>query len=130
MDSKGRIVIPRVFADFLGTGGYVTKGVDGCLSLLTETAFVAEASGRLEEARSGGPDARKAARSFASSAALFTLDKARRIPLPQELREFASLDHQCVVIGNLDRIEIWDAPTWREIEAAGDQTLTAPEAAS
>ena len=36
------------------------------------------------------------------------LDKQGRITVTPELREYAALDRECVVIGIYDRIEIWE----------------------
>jgi MraZ protein len=39
-------------------------------------------------------------------------DKQGRITVTPELREYAELDRDCVVIGIYDRIEIWDPQRW------------------
>ncbi|MFV1989909.1 MAG: division/cell wall cluster transcriptional repressor MraZ [Acidimicrobiales bacterium] len=130
MDDKSRLVLPRAFLDHFGTGGYVTKGVDRCLTLLTQQVFDEESQTRFEAAKSGTAAQRNAARVFNASAQNFTLDKARRIVIPPGLREYAGLDHSCVVIGSYDRVEVWDADAWAEISTTGDLNLAEPEAAS
>jgi transcriptional regulator MraZ len=130
MDDKSRIVLPRVFFGYFGTGGYITKGVDRCLTLLTPQVFADESETRFEAAKRGTAAQRNAARVFNASAQEFNLDKARRIVIPPALRKYASLDHSCVVIGSYDRVEIWDAEVWREISSAGDLNLAEPEAES
>ena len=42
-----------------------------------------------------------------------TPDKQGRITIPPMLREYASLTRDCVVIGAMNRVEIWDAAAWR-----------------
>jgi MraZ protein len=47
-------------------------------------------------------------RFFTSGAVETGLDKAGRIGLPQQLREYAGLEKDVAVTGNGNRIEIWD----------------------
>jgi MraZ protein len=42
------------------------------------------------------------------------LDGHGRILLPKELREFASLDRQAILIGQGNRFELWDEARWNE----------------
>jgi len=41
-------------------------------------------------------------------------DKQGRIVLPQNLREFASLTRDVVIIGASSRVEIWDKQKWQD----------------
>ena len=36
-----------------------------------------------------------------------------RIPIAAELRRYAGLTKECVVIGAVNRLEIWDAAAWQ-----------------
>ena len=51
-------------------------------------------------------------RMLASGASDDTPDKQGRITIPPHLRMYAGLDKECVVVGALDRVEVWDARTW------------------
>ncbi|MDR0464278.1 MAG: division/cell wall cluster transcriptional repressor MraZ [Treponema sp.] len=42
------------------------------------------------------------------------IDKAGRIPIIQEYREFAGLDKNCIVLAQGDYIEIWDEERFRK----------------
>ena len=42
------------------------------------------------------------------------LDKQGRILVPQTLREFAGLEKEVVLTGNLNRIEVWSKEKWSE----------------
>ena len=44
----------------------------------------------------------------------FALDKQGRILVPQTLREFAGLEKDVVLTGNLNRIEVWSKEKWSE----------------
>ena len=45
-------------------------------------------------------------------------DGQGRILLPAKLREYASLEKEVMVIGSFDRVEIWNAQRWNELESA------------
>ena len=48
------------------------------------------------------------------------LDSQGRILLPQILRDFAHITKEVAIVGNIERIEIWDLDTWnqRSVEIA------------
>ena len=59
------------------------------------------------------------------------MDKTGRINLSQHLLQYAGLDKQIMLVGKLNRFEIWDANTWSaqisadvETERAGGFELT------
>ena len=52
-----------------------------------------------------------------ANAARCELDGQGRILIPAKLREYAKLKKDVIVIGVSNRAEIWNAETWREIEA-------------
>jgi len=58
------------------------------------------------------PRFRQVRRFFTSGAIETELDSAGRITLTPVLREFAGLDRDVAVIGNGNRIELWDSATW------------------
>ena len=51
------------------------------------------------------------------------LDKQGRILLPANLREFAGLDKDVVLVGVGSRIEIWSKEKWDNV--AGDEDMDA-----
>jgi len=51
-------------------------------------------------------------------------DKQGRITLPPQLREYAALTKELVVIGNNTRVEIWDAQTWADYLADQEQAFS------
>jgi len=53
-------------------------------------------------------------RFFYSSAIECILDKQGRILIPQTLREYADLDKEVVLVGQLRKIEIWSKKRWSE----------------
>ena len=51
------------------------------------------------------------------------IDKAGRIAIPQEYREFANLSKDCLVCGVGDYIEIWDKETYHKNYAETNDTF-------
>ncbi len=48
-------------------------------------------------------------------------DRQGRITIPPMLRQYASLDRDCAVIGAGSRVEIWDAAAWSTYVEANEQ---------
>lgn len=111
LDDKGRLAIPVKFRSKLATGAVVTKGLDNCLSLYTESAW-AEESARLANLPLTQSKARAYARFMLSSAFAVEIDKQGRIVLPAGLREFAGITGATVVTGLGDHVEIWNQKAW------------------
>ena len=40
-------------------------------------------------------------------------DKQGRVTIPSGLRDYATLEKECVVIGANTRVEIWDSKAWK-----------------
>jgi MraZ protein len=59
-------------------------------------------------------NARTFSRFFVAGATPCELDKQGRILIPQTLREFAGLDKDVVLTGNLNRIEVWSKEKWTD----------------
>ena len=54
---------------------------------------------------------------LASGASDETPDKQGRITIPPHLRAYAGLDKDCVVVGAINRVEVWDAAAWEQYSA-------------
>ena len=112
LDDKGRLFLPAKFRDQLAEGLVVTRGQERCLYVwpLREFDKLAE---RLRQASITIKGTRDSVRMFFAGASNETPDKQGRITLPPVLRDYASLERDCVVIGAMDRVEIWDAVAWQ-----------------
>ncbi len=111
IDEKGRLIIPAKFRDGLGTSFVVTRGLDQCLFVYprSEWEILETKLTTLPFTRS---DARAFSRFFFSGATECDLDKQGRANIPSNLREYAKLSRECVVIGVSSRVEIWDKEAW------------------
>ena len=67
--------------------------------------------------------ARDYVRMFFAGASDETPDKQGRITVPPLLRDYASLTKDCMVIGAMNRIEIWDAGSWQTYSDQQEQAF-------
>ena len=122
LDAKGRIILPAKFRDRLEGGGFITKVLDGCLAVYTAEEFEKVATDMQEKARRGQME-RNVVRSFAAGTAEVLPDRQGRVAIPATLRDFAGLEREVMVTGAINRIEIWDAARWRDVNRQGEQLL-------
>ena len=113
IDAKGRLIIPARFRELLGEEFILTKGLDGCLSIYPMDAWEAFET-KLRALPLTNKNARTFTRFFVAGVTNCELDRQGRILVPQTLREFAGLEKEVVLTGNLDRIEIWSKEKWSE----------------
>ena len=66
------------------------------------------------------PRVRKVRRFFTTGAVDVELDSAGRISLPAKLRDYAQLEKDVAVVGNGNRIEIWDSAAWETYGESGE----------
>ena len=112
LDAKGRVIIPAKLREDLGESFVVTLGLDGCLFAYPMNEW----EGFIEKLKElpGTKEARMLQRHFLANAAPCELDKQGRILVPQTLREFAGLEKDVILAGNLSRVEVWSKEKWSE----------------
>ena len=111
LDAKGRMIVPSKFREGLGEKFILTKGLDECLF-----AYSLEEWSNLEQKLKTLPftdkDVRAFVRFFFAGATECILDKQGRMLIPNNLREYAKLVKDVVIIGVAERIEIWAKEEW------------------
>ncbi len=127
LDIKGRIVLPASFRASFDQSGFLIKGSEGCLALLTPERFRDIAQTMASRSEEGDVRHRSAKRSFGAGASRVLPDKQGRIAVPEDLRSFAQLDRDCVIVGAIDEVEIWDSARWQQITEVGDSLLESPD---
>jgi len=124
LDDKGRLIMPAKFREDIGEKFIVTKGLDGCLF-----AFSLEEWKTFEQKLRALPisnkDARAFSRFFFAGAIDCEIDKQGRFLISNNLREFAELAKDVVIIGMDSRIEIWSKDKWKKC----DEDMSADEIA-
>ena len=119
IDEKGRLIIPAKFREELGNEFVVTKGLDGCLFGYNNSEWEIF-EGKLRALPLTNKDARAFQRYMLAGAASVEIDKQGRILLPQNLRTFAGLEKDVVLIGVAGRIEIWNKDIYEKASAVDD----------
>ena len=113
LDEKGRLILRAKFRDELSSGLVITKGQERCLYVFPSAEFQT-----ITETLRQAPVTAKAARDYQrvmfAGAHDEIPDRQGRVTIPQGLREYASLEKDCVVIGANTRVEIWDATSWKK----------------
>ncbi|NBX85613.1 MAG: transcriptional regulator MraZ [Gammaproteobacteria bacterium] len=117
LDVKGRMAMPSRYRDLLLQNHKARMVVtidteDTCLLLYPELEWQKiEAS--LQRLPSFNPAARRIQRLLIGHATDVDLDAQGRILLPLELRNYAVLQKQSVLIGQGNKFEIWDETIWQ-----------------
>ena len=119
VDTKGRLIVPSKFREQLGDEFVVTKGMDGGLFVYANDDWSAFEQ-KLTSLPLINKEARKFARFFLAGAAQVEVDKQGRILLPANLRQFAGLEKDVVLVGVGSRIEIWSRENWENMDADSD----------
>jgi len=126
MDDKGRLTLPAKFRDDLAGGLVVTKGQDHSLAIYPKEEFEERARKAARVSRTK-PEARAFIRNLAASADEQRPDGQGRITLSPAHRKYAGLSKECVVIGSVDFLEIWDAQSWVDYQAETEADFSAAE---
>ena len=112
LDGKGRLILPAKIREGLGDTFIATRGLDECLFVFTREEGGALET-KLKQLSLVKPEARAFSRYLFSGAAELESDKQGRVLLPPNLREYAKLEKEIVVIGVANRVEIWDKEAWK-----------------
>ncbi len=123
LDEKGRVILPSKFRAHFEHGGYLAPEQDGCLSLWTPEQFEVQMDAMLEKAATSRSD-RNLARLWASSSHPLEVDRQGRMFIPTRLREYAALDSEVLVLGAIDRVELWNRQMWDEKVLPEEARLT------
>lgn len=122
IDVKGRLIIPSKFRENLGENFVITKGLDGCLFVYPDNEWKIFED-KLRTLPLTNKDARTFTRFFLGSAVDGGFDKQGRVLLSSALRVFAGLEKDIVLVGVLNRLEIWDKAKWDEKNAAVEDNM-------
>ena len=115
LDSKGRLIVPSKFRDLLGDEFYVTKGLDPCLVAYTPEKWQEVLDSLEDQLPTNFRNGREMRRYLIGGSAEVEIDKQGRVLIPGNLRQFAHLEKNLVLVGAGDYFEIWDEQAWQQI---------------
>lgn len=116
IDPKGRVIIPSPFREIIAinynTKLYITNDVfDKCLHVYPQEEW-----SKLEEKVRLLPKSQEEVKFYMrrviASAQEVELDKQGRILVPAAHREDAALNTDIVIVGQIEKIELWDRKEW------------------
>lgn len=120
VDQKGRLAVPARFRESLSGTVILTRGIDPCLVLYPLDSWEPLAA-KIDALSLTDPDARAFRRLIYAEAANLEVDRQGRILLPPELRAWAGIEREAVVVGVNTSIEIWSQERWQAQQAAMDE---------
>jgi len=119
LDEKGRVMMPAPFREILsghyGEGLYLTNApFDKCLQLYPKEEW----QRLLEKVRTlpkSYEEVRYFMRRVIASATECELDKQGRLLIPATYRQDSGIDGEVVIVGMVDKIEIWSREEWDRV---------------
>lgn len=111
IDAKGRVNIPSKFRSSLGETFIVAVGDEKCVNIypLSEwDAFMERINSVPTEDRA------MIMRYIQRSSAECDLDSQGRVVIPPQIREYAGLTREIVVVGVHKKVEVWSVDNWSE----------------
>jgi len=122
LDAKGRVIMPAKFREDIGSHFFITIGTDKCLR-----AYPYEEWNRYKQTIEALPDSDSKARLYKRAIFSYSgeceVDKQGRILLASNLKSYAGLVKDVVIIGQSSYIEIWSAENWAEYNKCDDINL-------
>ena len=113
VDNKGRVIIPsKLRNNFQGTI-YLCKGFETCLLILTPDE-IKKVENKIEKDSLTNEGKRKFSRAFFSSMIEAVFDNQGRILIPVNLRDYAKIKSDVIIVGNGFYVEIWEKDIWEK----------------
>ncbi len=120
LDSKNRLMIPPKFREELGNAFFVTKDLDGCLAIYPKEEWQKEID-KIRQLPPTKKETRIYINNVIGNAYECEMDSQGRILLPTMLMQNASITKECMVVGSIDKIQIWDAKLHEEFSNMADE---------
>ncbi|WP_372872369.1 division/cell wall cluster transcriptional repressor MraZ [Shewanella sp.] len=125
LDAKGRIAIPTRYRDPLLSAheGKLVITVDiqaNCLLIYPASEWI-QIEAKLLKLSDTQPTERALKRMLLGYAHEIDMDSNGRLLLPPPLRHYAQLDKKAMLVGQLNKFELWDEAQWQaQIQDAQD----------
>lgn len=121
LDDRGRFILPAKIREKLSGTIIITQSpVDRCLNLYTEEEWIAIAQKVRALPTVTDKNAAALQRALFGNATFCDLDKQGRVPLNQELIEYAKMKKDIMLVGVNAKLEIWDSEEWQKASDAID----------
>lgn len=125
VDDKGRVAIPArhraQLVEQCDAQLVVTMGHEPCLEIYPKPEF--ERIAKDIEAMENRDHAEALKRAFVGRSTELEIDKQGRIGLPPILRRLARLESAVVLVGQINRFELWSEDRWNEMYGDGPNSI-------
>jgi MraZ protein len=130
LDAKGRLAMPSRYRDEIvsrSAGQLIVTidAIDPCLCVypLPEWEIIET---KLRELPSLREETRRLQRLLIGNAVDIELDSAGRFLVPPRLREYARLDKHAMLVGQLNKFQLWDENAWNALADADLAAIKQP----
>lgn len=118
IDSKGRFLLPAGLRKIMPEGTsmlVVNRGLDDCLNLYLPEDWK-NVEDRLSEVNPyDSRENRMIRKALIAGAVYVEIDSAGRLNLPKKLADYASLDKELILAGDIEKVEIWDKARYEKL---------------
>jgi len=125
LDQKGRLSIPSRFKKDIESEEtpvlYLTR-MDNCIKAYPQSRWL-EIEENFKNLKTKTKKMRRFFTNFIGNVAECELDKQSRIIIPQNLRDYAELEKDVVLVGVLEHFEIWSEENWQRENEILEQDL-------
>lgn len=125
VDSKGRVNIPARMRKYVSPEAndtfVITRGYEKCLFVYPNDEWI-KFEQSVRELSTTNPKHRFFARTLLERATDSQLDAQSRITIPKDLLQFASIENEVLILGVLERIELWNPSLYKEYQKSQAET--------
>ena len=117
LDAKNRLAIPAKYREILGDTFIITRKLDPCLAIYTHEEWQ-----KYSDKIKALPDsvAMELKEFIFPKTLVAEPDSQGRVVIPADLKDYAQLDKNAVIIGVGDHAQIWSEKLWEEREQKRD----------
>lgn len=116
LDAKGRFLLPAGLKKQLPENAMpfvINRGFEKCLTLYPQASWE-PIYAQISKLNDFDPKVREFRRFFMNGATEVEPDTAGRLLLPPNLKDYAGLTKDIVLVSAVDKIEIWDSDTYKK----------------
>jgi MraZ protein len=113
LESDRQLVIPEPFREMFADGAYVTRGFEQNLLIMSDRVFQ-ELYKRVVALNIADPQARLLLRLIIGNASRLEINASGHVLLPEELRSFAGLEKEIILVGQGNYFEVWAPADWEK----------------
>jgi MraZ protein len=130
VDDNGRLIVPSKFREDLGDEAIISVGLNERCLFLFSVAEWKKFDEKVRKLPITKKDEQGFIRWFLSSASHVQIDQQGRLLIPQDLREWAGIEKDAVIVGVSSRLEIWDKAKWKDFYKEAEYKFTKRQSTS